>query len=450
MSEVIVIPDNIDMVLEKIFNETSDNVFGVGIGRKLINNIETDELSIVATVQKKLPATDLSEKEMIPKEFLVDGVMWRTDVVQKNPLKLISCFPNTSQQPNDSFDSNDSNVLRLRGNVLSSGFLKPMRGGQQIVQYPSNWTPVNGGFAISVGTLGFFCKDLTDNKIIGVTNSHVLIKRRFIGSDRNLAEDNASPYNVTELQKWPYNSQDYPAGCVSLDYNKAPAFVGRIKRFLPVYKNYWNFADIALIEMNPSVISASDSFKIWQPTGTTEYPSPMAFATENEINNIFVSRPDIYSTGRTTGPKGWGSSSSCKLEVQYIKYVTFVYGTSDEPTGNNWKNCISFTYKDQSSWPVAGGDSGSALVADFSGTKKIIGLVFAGNSNQGIANSIVDTAKIMRLGSWDGSFNTSACTYNSVIINSSDPRIFDTKIVYNGKTYYQSGFTKTSTYPLVP
>jgi hypothetical protein len=102
--------------------------------------------------------------------------------------------------------------------------------------------------------------------------------------------------------------------------------------------------------------------------------------------------------------------------------------------------------------PIAGGDSGSALIADFNGVWKIIGLVFAGGTivqagvtyYVGVACRIDEIANIMQIEAWDGTaknyIDDNSFQYITVPGGSSDL----TKTC-GGSTYWQVGLT-TDTY----
>jgi|YNPBryBLVA2012_1023415.scaffolds.fasta_scaffold01035_1 hypothetical protein len=59
------------------------NVVGCGIGYKVSEGVQTDELSLVVSVTRKMPASALSAADLVPRE--VDGV--RTDVVEVGMLR---------------------------------------------------------------------------------------------------------------------------------------------------------------------------------------------------------------------------------------------------------------------------------------------------------------------------------------------------------------------------
>ena len=54
------------------------NTVAVGVGYKVSNGVQTDELSVIVSVRRKLPRAQLTEAELVP--AAVDGV--RTDVIE--------------------------------------------------------------------------------------------------------------------------------------------------------------------------------------------------------------------------------------------------------------------------------------------------------------------------------------------------------------------------------
>jgi hypothetical protein len=97
--------------------------------------------------------------------------------------------------------------------------------------------------------------------------------------------------------------------------------------------------------------------------------------------------------------------------------------------------------------PIASGDSGSALIANFSGTWKIIGLVFAGGTSAsnyvGFANRIDNVASQLSIQSWDGTsknyVDLASKTYKTIGGGSSNKTLS-----CSGSTYWQVGLTNLS------
>ena len=109
--------------------------------------------------------------------------------------------------------------------------------------------------------------------------------------------------------------------------------------------------------------------------------------------------------------------------------------------------------------PVMGGDSGSALIADYSGVRKIIGLVFAGGGQQvingpyfqGFANRIDDVASEIGIEAWDGDITTTEYVDTNSIeyITTSNGSPNKTEVCGIGNDYWQVGLTTLSD-PCIP
>ena len=64
-----------------------------------------------------------------------------------------------------------------------------------------------------------------------------------------------------------------------------------------------NYIDAALLTLPSSAVTNDDS---WKQIGLTGLTTPPTFASTNEINSLLSTRNPMYSSGRTTGPKGEG------------------------------------------------------------------------------------------------------------------------------------------------
>ena len=434
--------NDLKSTIEKWYLSTPEDVHGVSYGFKIKGNSETNLASIVFKVDKKKPLSELKPEEIIPKTINVNGREYQTDVIEAERPKMLTCFPNASTNPTASYLSTDPNVTRLQGSV--SPMLKPMRGGQEIIQFPTGWSAAGAGYSISLGTVGFFCQDDIDGKVIGVTNSHVAIYDRILLSERNIQQEKTAPYNIYDQKQWVVDGQTYPPSVISLDKGTNINFIGRIKRYVPVSDSL-NYADAAIFEVDPSLIDNSSS-KIWLPINEPEYNVPYPFASTLELDNLLGSNITIYSTGRTTGPKGYGNTDSCRLKIKDVGQTVTV--TNGDGTSNDWSNCISFEYVDKSYWPSAGGDSGSAVIGNFGGVRKILGLLFAGSNTTSYLCRIDEVTQRLKIRRWDGSLNTTASTASLITLDLNDSRLSDPSIVIDGVTYYQAGFTYSNYTPI--
>lgn len=424
------------------------NVNAAYIGKKEKNGKKTDEIAICFDVEKKKDISELTQEEYIPPEVKIDGETYKTDVKESQEIVALSCWT-----------PGDPEILRLRGNP---NLLSPIKGGQEIVQFPTGWTYSAPNFGFTVGTLGFIAVDNIDDRVVGVTNAHVVIPPEFLllSDERNIS-DAGEPYNTIEEREWTLpdvpssfiqNGDFYFPGAVLRDGSSIISGAEHIKRHIPFSAVDDNFVDAALLIMDPSQID-SDSYQIHQPTTEAAFTAFLPFATTSEIDDLLDTPPSaVYSTGRTTGPKGWGVSPSCVLEV------TGLAGSANVDFGSGvipFDDLIRYEYQDGSGGAVLGGDSGSALLAVIGGVRKIIGLVFAGTPSGNIALAVrIDrVADALDIREWDGSyfFNTDVPNPVIQVVNQSDSRSGDASILdSNSDTVYQAGITDTTGYDEIP
>ncbi len=424
-----------DPVLRKelllLYQNSDSNINSVGYGHKKIGSIETPELSVVYGVYEKKPLSSIATSQRIPSTLSINGTTYRTDVNEQDDPIFVTCYT----------DVNNINIQRLRGNP---SLLAPTKGGNQIIQFPTGWSPApGGGYYLSVGTLGFCAVDTIDNKVVGVTNSHVACYKRLFCSERDPLTELTDPYNTAQPHVWTnVNTDYYNPGALVSDAGGIVLTYPYLKRYLPVTDIGINYVDCAL--MTPSNQSGwidNNSYQIWGPTTEPQYAGYMPFATSSEIDNLLTTNPNLYSTGRTTGPKGWGPGPSCRLRCSRINEFTQV---NDGGMIQDWGECIRFEYQDGSVDPVAGGDSGSCLWADFGGIWKIIGLVFAGNPalRFGLANRIDRVAVAMNIRAWDASYLPNVTPSNQVLQEYpvGSPEGSQATVTVGGRLYYQAGF----------
>jgi len=113
-----------------LLNKT--NVIGVGVGYKKVRGVETEQLSLIIFVEKKLPSDRLSKSNVIPGK--INGLY--TDIVEIGRVRLL-----------------DNRVDRRR----------PASPGISI-----------GHYKISAGTFGAVVKDKTTGEKLILSNNHIL------------------------------------------------------------------------------------------------------------------------------------------------------------------------------------------------------------------------------------------------------------------------------------
>ena len=401
--------DKLKEVISEWFDKTPDYVHSVGYGYKFIDGNKTDTLSITFGLDKKLAISDVPEAELLPKIISVNGVEIATDVIESTKAKYAaSCYDYNSNMRYGYTDFSEINDLRdtqrrLQGGLSIANFAGTM------YQTDQNNNPVGTGqyFNYSFGTMGLIVVDNQDNSLVGLTCAHNVVGRNTwewnrtsyqtetqnaFGIFNNSNTEAHRTYNCIDDVKMPlygttrtgiYPQIIYQPGESldgSIDFVNSDNSIGTVKRFVASVPAPYgsNYVDAALISLKQYLIDESYCFNIYGfnlNKGNLLNPA-MQFATKEEIDSILDNDNELYSVGRTTGPKGLEFGSSLKL---ISTNVTINIG--DGILNNTYVDALQFAYEDYSPYPVDLGDSGSVLIARFDDplwgyTYKIIGLVF--------------------------------------------------------------------------
>ena len=443
--------------IRNAYETTPDNIIGVGFGLKKVADELTQRKSIVFYVKEKKPINELKPEDVLPKTISIAGIQYPCDVVQTEPFRfMVGCYDNN--------DQSEYEIARLQGQS-EDGVLLPMRGGQEIFIFPGGWDAYGGS---SLGTLGFFAIDNIDNRVVGVTNTHVVIENVLYAADPvrfptlTLAPEvvQYNPYNTVEKRPWPVTGDYYPAGCLVRNGTDLHHAGLHIKRHVPYSTETYNYVDAALVIMNDGQFMGdgryfvdANSYQIWQPTDLeTPHTDYYPFATTEEIDELIGAR--CYSTGRTTGPKGY-----CDATTNAHLTITAVHVSAQ--VGFSQTIVPEFAELIQYQSPPGfetiyraslGGDSGSALLADVVDAqtgevrRKIVGLVFAGNGQIGLANRIDRVAETLNIRAWDASYQFT----RSASLSVPTPLLITEPVATTGKyltttrdeeTYWQAGLT---------
>ena len=359
--------ENIKIKIQELFDSTPEGV-GVMFGNKIRNGEYTEEPSIVFTVEKKLPLSEIPSDQILPSSVEIDGVTYNTDVFESGIIETFAC-------PSGVTSGCYSWQTVAPGN---RGTIRPLKGGISLTSQNLQ------GY---VGTLGFLALDTVTGALVGVTNNHVVIADAYYTSQRTLPglvqnETNDSAYQTGDIQP-----------------SSSSLKIGEVVRYVPISTPpSYNQVDGALVSIDQSVMSNSESYKQYGLSGT----SVMPFATTAEIDAL-VGNVNVSSSGRSSGAK---QGSLCGLVIQGVSYVTGVSGYKKQGSSTvaYFNNCISFTrvYPD-CLYPIYPGDSGSGLIANIGGVDKIVGLCFAGGSTLGIAARIDEVVSQLGIQSWSGS-----------------------------------------------
>jgi len=434
-----------DKIREQVLQ--NPHVTSVGYGYKVSGGVNTGEPAIVFGVETKKPLSEIPEEELLPSSVEINGVAVKTDVKQRGrPQILGTCNAGCGQNAGS-------------GSAANRAFTRPVKGGLSI-------TSLNN--SNSIGTLGLVVKDVATGAIVGLTNNHVTIQDAFYTSYRNLAGVLQNEYSPVDNI---YQNAEYTG------VPPATNIIGRSLRYVPIHplsSGLTNSVDAAIFSIDSTALDATQS---WKQVGLDSVVADhIPFATTGEIDTLLAVNPQLYSSGRTTGPKG---GASCPLKLFELGSAFNIFYNMQgpcEPTNTSgcttiiMENTIGYfkpplenpETQDPTEYgaccnPVRGGDSGSALIADIGGTIKIIGLVFAGGNDPeitscdggnnsytyGYACRIDEVASQLGITSWNkedpiATVNTSTIEYITEPGGSSDK----TKSC-DGKTYWQVGLTNT-------
>jgi hypothetical protein len=419
--------------IEDLFQSTPDYV-GVGWGHKFNKEELTNEHSIVFRVPKKLPLSEIPEEEHLPSTVEIDGITYKTDVVEIGDVVPLSTCPSNTLNTCYTwtwfnYQLTPGGPIYPAGNIPpgNRGVIRPMKGGISI-------TSANN--VTSVGTLGFLAVDNAKNALVGVTNNHVVVGTAFYTNYRNVTNSNE------------YNDAYYQPGEGGFGGNST-YLVGEVVRYVPIVPQpLLNQVDGALVTIDPTKVTNAESYKLYG----TNILTPMPFATTAEIDNLLVTNPPLISSGRSSGVK---SPTSCGIKINAVNVniplSTYTntqtgqleggYNINGSRLGASFSGTIEFIRTDLQSngapacpFPIYGGDSGSALAAQINGVWKIIGLVFAGSTYYGYANRIDQVAAQLNISAWDGTtknyFDTSSRQYITTIGGSPDKTLTCASNIY--------------------
>ena len=159
----------------------------------------------------------------------------------------------------------------------------------------------------------FLAVDTDTNSLVGVSNNHVLVKNAFLASERKTDGTHTSISNNFVTQPNDGSNRGLQNS------------IGLVKRYVPLSgtssgtPNY-NTVDGALTTINESDISYTTSYRQY---GMTNWAQPLQFASTEEIDSLLTNQNNLFSSGRTTGPKGEGNtklftdSTSNTITIKY-------------------------------------------------------------------------------------------------------------------------------------
>jgi hypothetical protein len=427
-------------VTAELNKTTSSDIVGVGYGFKTVNGKSTSDRTIVFTVIRKKPLSEIPEEERIPSEITIDGETFSTDVIEGTitPFAYGYCDPS---------------FYNWQGTPPSNrNTHRPLMGGISVTNHTA--------LGAYVGTMGFIAVDNDTNTLVGVSNNHVLSDDAFYTSDRDPLKPRTNVFDHSCIQPNELGNSD--------PLNE----IGKVKRYEPISPiPFNNEVDGALISLQPQDKQNPQQGTIdpgvsWIQHGITGMTSAPRFATTQELDTIFENpAQEYYTAGRTTGAKGQGvtklfcTANSTSIAINYSRqgldttcYMndTFELQASGltTPTGD-W--CY---------YPSAGGDSGSAILTQIEGEFVIVGLLYGGrqipdpdNPEQylpiaTLCNRIDNVASALNISAWNGNFQNYAANAPQVYIHQGLST--DKFKIINGVKHYQLGLVSNSTHPFDP
>lgn len=408
--------------IAELYEATPDNVVAVSYGHKTTDGVDTGALAVIFHVKEKKPLADLAAEDVLPATVECEGVTYSTDVKEDD--LQVEFATGTCYQANTAASAAHRERVR------------PLRGGISISDQDG---------VTSAGTVGGLFLDTTDNTVVGLTCAHVLVE--------DMSLNSIKPQNVSTY------AQDFSADVIqqpsSLDAGgpSGANAVGFIKRFYPVVTSTTNPIDAAVFGIARSEVeSILDSTSNKQLGAEFNLPA----ASTAEINALLMNpKPMLEKYGRTTGATGgvtcpiYATGLNATVAIQTVLQTTSV--------SYLYSSCILFQYQNTDANGkkygnvLVPGDSGALLIADFNGTKKIVGLCFAvatsANENQyttGIACRIDSVMSELQLTTWDGVSGRFADSDKRLTTTTSGLAGGRSQII-NGKKYWQIGTTPNAT-----
>jgi len=415
-------------ILNKIdeLRDLYPDAISIGYGPKISNGEVTGDSAIIYQLKEKKAIVDLSPEEIIPSEIQIGEDVIKTDIVEIFAVNSLVCNVGCGED-------NGPNSIPNRT------YTRPIKGALSITT--SNKYPERG-------TIGCLVKHTQSGCVVALTNNHVTTRDAFYTSQRNQSGILNNEYNPVNLV-YQNTEPNVP--------NSADV-IGQNLRYVPIVKfgTGVNQVDAAIFSLSADVIDVNSS---WDQVGLSLTQNP-PFATTAEINNLYATNPQLYSSGRTTGPKG---GPLCPLTIYQIGTNTLInFKLQGVPTQCTFTNCIVFVKPDpatptaqvpQCFNPVRPGDSGSLLLADIGGTIKVIGLNFgggedaSGNTLYGYACRIDQVASQLGIEWWDNTQPLTVVDLPSIEYKTVPGGSSNKTLTCDTKEYWQVGFTGTLNNP---
>ena len=337
------------------------------------------------------------------------------------------------------------------GEVTNRNLHRPVKGGISV----TNYTDLSN----SRGTFGFTAIDNDTNSVVGVTNVHVIIKDGFYASERDVS------------QVW-YPIENSANAIITQPNEITQGFayrIGEVKKYQP-FISYGSTSTVGVNKVDSATFSLDltngvgdtiTSTESYKQLGFEDFNSGNGFdfATSEEIDSMIsvdssgnmVTNNELFISSRTTGIKG---SGDMKIFPTDQGSIILEYNKQNTPTPVQILECFEFVASTGSTdamngntcpYPSAGGDSGSAIIANFNGEYKIVGQLFAGYELNGVPVKgvfcrIDNIAEALNISPW----NSSVSSYNFSDTSQTEFHYVEglsnqKTLTLNGKTFWQVG-----------
>ena len=364
-------------------------------GTKIKNGVDTGEPCMVIGVTKKENIENLEGKDLIPG---VLGGSVKTDIVEESEISRYGgCAGRetigTNSVPSGPCDGHD---YKKSGDPFINA-----HGGISIG--PSD------SLRLWSGTLGFIARDKIDKKLVGVSNNHVL--GDYVDTFYSHLGCYLDGEEVLDAFKVDKNLKPIVENIIQTpsvpDATGGSVVLGKVKRSIPTkWGSGWlpdNTVDAGIVELSESIQPMVDL------TGLSEDALTVG---EAKIG------ARVSKSGRTTGVTGVSDEVSNPTTIVSTNYTVAISSGCGDGLKTKFSNCIKFNWNAgrNNNWEFFSyaGDSGSAIMMDDSGQKKLIGLLFAGthfsSSNNmpnppygtGVACKIDSVFNALNIEPWNG------------------------------------------------
>lgn len=360
---------------EELFLKYQYYVQGVEFGKvgnyyedsSLYDNFDFESFYFIFTM-KNIPNVD---RDIFPLSVTIDGEVYNTHFIRAAFIRTTSC--------------DETGFFDQQGNIPTNrSSQRPIRGGLSVANQFSF-----GQISVYFGTLGLVGIDNDTNSVVTISNNHVYAASdSFISSERDISNPVLNNFFNTNIVQ-----------------NNGGESFGKFKKYAQLRSTGINKVDAAVSTIRKEELDGvvnfdpEQSWKQWllssnDGTLNLNVPGSYKWATTSEIDFLieeFSVGNDVrlWYSGARMGvvglPTGQNLSSEQKLFITGFGTISVAgaYNQSVQTVASF--NQISFRAKTddlgENEWCDvcnAGGNSGSAIVAEINGEYKIVGLNFAG------------------------------------------------------------------------